>query len=321
MNLAPAPPSKWLKPLAYAAVYIGWGTTYLAIRVGVQSFTPAAYLGLRFVIAAVALVPILAWQGAFRRERAEGDDGGGSLRDPRAMAHSSVLGFGLLVTGLLPLSYAEITLPSNIAAVVIGCSPAGFAFFDWLLNRVAIRWTTALGLLLGISGVAVLAFGGDQLEADAGALPTRVDFRGLALVTGGFLAWSFSSVASRRLTPARPALLNVFVQYAAAAAILLAFAALFEGFGPGSLAGHTRDAWISLVYIALGPSLISYTSYLWLLRNEPSERVSTYAFVNPIVAVVAGALILDESTGPHILGALALVLAGTGMLFVGKKRI
>jgi drug/metabolite transporter (DMT)-like permease len=300
-------PGRWLKPLAYAAVYIGWGTTYLAIRVGVQSFTPAAYLGLRFVLAAAALLPILVYQRAFR-----------GARDLRGIVHSSILGFGLLVAGLLPLSYAELTLPSNIAAVVIGCSPAGFAFFDWLLNRTPIRWTTAVGLALGIAGVAVLAFGGEKLET--GALPAKVDFRGLALVTGGFLAWSFSSVASRRLSGAKPALLNVFIQYGAAGAILLTFAALFEGFGPASLSGHPVDAWISLAYIAFVPSLVSYTSYLWLLKHEPSERVSTYAFVNPIVAVVAGWLVLGESTGPHIIGALALVLAGTGMQFATRSK-
>lgn len=300
--------SRWIKPLAYAAVYIGWGTTYIAIRVGVQSFTPAAYLGLRFAMAAAALLPLLAYQRAFR-----------GPRDAQGIAHSSILGFALLVAGLLPLSYAERTLPSNIAAVVIGCSPAGFAFFDWLLNRTRIRWTTAVGLALGIAGVAVLAFGGEKLET--GILPAKVDFRGLALVTGGFLAWSFSSVASRRLKPAKPALLNVFIQYLAAAAILLAFAALFEDFGSSSLSGHPVDAWISLAYIAFVPSLISYTSYLWLLHHEPSERVSTYAFVNPIVAVIAGWLILGESTGPHIIGALALVLAGTGMQFATRRRV
>jgi drug/metabolite transporter (DMT)-like permease len=288
-------PQSWLKPLAYSAVYLGWGTTYLAIRVGIGSLEPASFLALRFLAAAAGLaVPVVllrAWEGATRD----------------AAARSALQGLLLLVGGLLPMAYSEKTLASSVAAIVIGCAPLGFALFDRLLNGTRIRAGVLLGLAFGVSGVALLSRGGGAV---GGA--------GLALVTTGCSVWCLGSVLSRSLTPVSSAICNVFVQYLSAGVVLLAIALTFEGFGPASLAHATPAAWLSLAYITLFPSLISYSAYLWLLRSEPSSRVSTYAYVNPVVAVLAGSAILGESSSPRVWASLALVLAGTACCFVRK---
>lgn len=288
--------------LAYSAVYIGWGTTYLAIRVGLRDLSPAAYLSVRFLLAALALTGLLAARPA----RLKSAIGGLSAR---SIFHSALQGFLLLVAGLLFTVYSEITLPSSVTAIVVGCAPVGFAVFDRLLNAVKIKSSTVFALVLGISGVILLAHGGHASPQGS------VDLRGLLFVIFGTNMWCFGSVFSRRLKPVSYPLINVWIQYVSSGVILAAIAFLVEGFHFSAIAHVGQATLISLLYISLVPSLISYTSYLWLLGNEPSARVSTYAFVNPVVALIAGVLILGESAAPSVLGALALVLAGTATQF------
>jgi drug/metabolite transporter (DMT)-like permease len=290
---------RWILPLAYAAVYLGWGTTYLAIRVAVQSMGPATYMGLRFALASLALLPVLLIGRSFK---------GTTLPQ---YAHSALQGVLLLVGGLLPLSYAEKSIPSNVAAIIIGCAPAAFAIFDRLLNGTAIRKPVVIGFFFGISGIALLSLGGSEHQAGL----TGVTPFGLALVIGGCFTWSFASVFSKKLRPVQAPLLHVFVQYMAAGAVYLAIAFGFEGLSLSTLSTCSPGAWQSLVYIALLPSLVSYTAFMWLLKHEPTSRVSTYAFVNPVVAVIAGALILHEAASPIVVGALLLVITGTWFNF------
>ncbi len=285
----------WQKIFAYLAIYIGWGTTYLAIRVGVKSVGPATFLGVRFLIAAAALLPYLLLTAKK------------SQFTTKSIFHSALQGIMLLIFGLLPTAYAEKTLASNITAIVIGCAPVAFAIFDWLINKTPIRRNVLIGMILGAAGVAFLGF--DRPAEGAMSISS------LLLVILGMSMWSMASVFSKKMKPVTNPLGNVFVQYMATGILLTLFAVVFEGFNFNVLKSIPHSAMTSLLYIALGPSLISYTSYLWLLKNEPSSRVSTYAFINPIVAVFAGALILKESTGVFVLLALALVICGTWLNF------
>lgn len=312
-------PSTWLKPLAYAAVYLGWGTTYLAIRVGVASLPPAAYLGMRFVIAAVALAPLAVW--TLRRQAAVSGDPQNADKLPAVgitrqnITHSAIQGFLLLVTGLLPTAYAELTLPSSVVAIAIGCAPAMFALLDWLVNGTRVHRLTMLAFALGISGVALLALGGDS-SAEA---HKPFDTGGFIWLAFGATSWTLGSVLARKLKPAPSPWVNATVQYTTAAVVLLLVSLATEGLGRATFARAEPGAWWSLLYIALGPSILSYTSYLWLLKNEPTSRVSTYAFVNPVVALVAGAIVLGEAVSPSVVGALALVLAGTALQFRTRR--
>ncbi len=288
-------PLNWLKIAAYLSIYIGWGTTYLAIRVGVQSMSPASFLGVRYFIAAAALLPYTIF--ALRRERWSW----------REVAHSSLQGIMLLCCGLLPTAYAEKTLASNITAVVIGSAPILFALFDRMINKTAIRRNVIFGMILGMLGVVALSF----------ARPTdgALSLTSLGLVSLGMSLWSLASIVSKKLKPVQKPLGNVFIQYLASGIVMAIIAVLFENFQLSSLLTLPTPTITSLLYISLGPSLISYTSYLWLLKTEPSSRVSTYAFVNPVVAVIAGALILGEPAGAAVIAALALVIAGTWLNF------
>lgn len=294
-------PRRPLLVFAYLALYLGWGTTYLAIRVGVRALGPASFLGLRFLLAALALLPLLLAKG--------GAKGGLKGLTRRQVTHSALQGLLLLVGGLLPVAYAEKRLPSNITAIVIGCAPIAFAVFDRALNGTPIRRATLMGFAFGFLGLLLLGGGGE------GAFSAL----GLGLVIVGCLTWAFASVLSKKLDPAPSPLAHVFIQYVAVSLPLLLGAVLLEGLRPAQLAACGADTWESLIYISLVPSLLSYTAYMWLLRHESSSRVSTYAFVNPVVAVLAGALLLHERATPAVLGALALVLLGTAFTFAGRR--
>ena len=292
------------KLLAYAAVYLGWGTTYLAIRVGIRDIGPASFLSLRFLIAALVLVSVVLVRGGHR-----------SLT-MRQIGHSSLQGLLLLIGGLLPIAYAEKTLSSSVVAMVIGCAPIGFAVFDRLLNKAPIYRKTIFGCALGTIGVCLL---GTSLTAGPIATPEGLSI-GLPLVLVGTILWCFASVFGKRLAPARDSITHVTIQYLAAGLALAAIAYGYEGFSSVSLAGCGPNFWYSLAYLALVPSVLSYTSYMWLLKSEPSSRVATYALVNPVVAVVSGALLLHEAVSPLTVMSLLIIISGTYYTIASKKN-
>ncbi len=269
-------------------VYIVWGSTYLAIRVVVETVPPLLGAGARFGIAGAVLVLALALRRGFA-----------AVRPTRAQ-----LGGALLVGLLLPganavVSLAEQEVPSSIAALLIGSVPL------WVIlmragtgDRVSLRG--AASVLVGFAGVALLVRPGEQ-SGDATVL-------GLLACVGAALMWASGSFASPRLSLPRDPLASVGWQMLLGGIIITVVGlAVGEG-GDVHVEAFSARSLLALAYLIVFGSWVAYTAYAWLLQNAPISKVSTYAYVNPVVAIALGWLILDEVvTSTTIIGATVIV--------------
>lgn len=289
--------------LAYAAVYLAWGSTYLAIKFGVREFSPSALGGLRFLLAGALML-------ALRRLFGRGEAATGKQTGTAAAVGIVMLGGG---TGFL--GYAERTVPSGVTALVIGCSPMLFALFNRWAGGPPIRSHQILGGVLGTIGVGVLAWEGGSSST------LSFPLSGLGLLFIGMVCWTGASVSSAHLEMPKDSLWTAAIQNFAAAVVLLPAAFLVDGIRVANLLSPPPSASGAIIYLAAVGSCIGFTSYTWLLRREPSNRVSSYAYVNPVVAVLLGAGIGGELiTGP-VLIAMGLVIGGVAIsLFGGRAR-
>src|SRR5580658_8636764 len=284
-------PSRFAVILAFGLVYLFWGSTYLAIDIAVQSIPPALMCGVRFSIAGVVMLAVCAATG--RR----------IWYSPRQIALSAVVGILLLMGGNLTLSWAEVTVPSGLAALIVAITPLWFLVLDsMLLGHHRISWRGKAGLALGIVGLFVLFW--PELHSRT-ALGRRELWASVGLIGGSF-SWALGSVLSKRWQSG----MDVFsatgwqVTAAGAANFLFAFAA-----GDFSRVTWTSRGVGAVLYLVVCGSWIGYTAYIWLLGHVPTSKVSTYAYVNPVVAVFLGWLVLHESINAYILGGSAIVVA------------
>jgi drug/metabolite transporter (DMT)-like permease len=274
-----------------------WGSTYLAIRVGVRTLPPFTLAAIRYVIAGLVLLPV-GWYSGTREQR---------VTDRPGIAQWGAM---LLLGAMLPaagnglVSWAELRLPSGIAALLIGTVPLWMVLADALVRRRvpgAARW---LALAAGIVGVAVLSGG-----AGAG-LPLGATLAALLAA----MSWGTGSVLQGRLpVPSRPLLMAAMEMLCGG--LVCAVVALFRGeltFDVGRVSG---ESWWSLIYLIGAGTLLAMTCYVFVLNRLPASTVSTYAFVNPVVAVVLGATLLGERlSGRQVLGAGIVVLSVAGLL-------
>lgn len=271
--------------LALGLLYFIWGSTFLAIRIALESYPPLLLAGLRFVIAGLALYGWVRLRGAPR---------------PTAIEwRSSLLVGTLLVFGNACVVIAEQWVASGVAAIAIGSVPLWVA----LVAGVFGRWPSKdewLGLAIGLLGVAVLQSGGDLRASPAGAI----------VLTVACVSWALGSIQSRRQPLPRGPMASA-AQMLAGGAVLTAIA-LLKGERIAALPG--ARATLALAYlIALG-SIVAYTAYQYLLSKVRPTLAASYAYVNPVVAVGLGAALAHESVAPRAVGALALILGGVAML-------
>ena len=288
--------------LALWVVYLVWGSTYLGIRVTVHPTTgegipPLLMAGGRFTLAGLLMLAF-----AVRRPAANG------LPDPlgrREWGAAAVIGVALLLGGNGLVTIAERRIPSGIAALVVATVPIWAAILGalWGHERVTIRH--AAGLVLGFAGVAVLVVG------TGGG---RVDAVGVITVVAAALSWAAGSVWSRTApTVRRPLVMTGMEMLCGGVACLLVGLALGEA-GDLHLSAVPTRAWVALVYLIGFGSLLAYTAYVWLLHNARLSLVTTYAFVNPLVAVVLGTLILSEPFTVRTLVATLVIITGVALI-------
>ncbi|GAB2689278.1 EamA family transporter [Thalassiella azotivora] len=289
--------------VALTVVYVVWGSTYLGIRVVVtDGLPPLVSMGSRFVVAALLLAAVLAVRSGPRRLRVT----------RRELAGASLVGLFLLLGGNGMVAVAEQDVPSALAALLVATTPLWLVGFRFATGDRP-RWMTWAGTALGFVGIAVLARPGGH-EGDVPLAAT------LLVVLATFL-WATGSFASGRLTmPADPFVASVWQMGVAGAAMVAAgsaagelprLAAAFDGGAPA----RGLVAW---AYLVVFGSLLAYTAYYWLLRNAPISLVATYAYVNPVVAVVLGWLVLAEPvTATVVLGGGLAVL---GVLVVVRSE-
>jgi drug/metabolite transporter (DMT)-like permease len=282
----------WKTLLAFAIIYFVWGSTFLAIRVGVREVPPFLLAGMRFFIAGVVL---FGWTIA-RRER---------LPTGRQWASVSLL--ALLIFGLDYglLFWAEQRVPSGLAAVMLAMIPAFMALSEIVfLKTQKLTGRLGLALLIGLVGVAVLV----SRSLDLGGAP--IDRLGAAALIFASISWSIASAFSRKLPlPASKVVSSGTQMFVGGMFLFLASAALgeFRSFHPSAV---SRGAWLALLYLIVAGSIVGFTAYVWLLHHESPTKVGTYAYVNPLVAVLVGYFLGGEPLGLRtILGTLFVLIS------------
>ncbi|HXX00093.1 MAG TPA: EamA family transporter [Candidatus Acidoferrales bacterium] len=284
--------STWKTLLAFAIIYLVWGSTYLAIRIGVREFPPLLMAALRFIVAGAVLY---AW--AIARGEQSPD-----RRQWSAIALLAVL-FFVCDYGLL--FWAEKCVPSGITAVMMATIPLFIALCEiTLLRTQTLTLRLALALLAGIAGVAVLA----SRSSFVGGAPVN-PLGALALIFAS-LSWAVGTVLMRRLSLPSSKVMSSGTQMLAGGILLSIASAGFGEFGVFHPAAISRAAWFSLLYLIVAGSIVAFTAYLWLVHHESPTKVGTYAYVNPVVAVLIGYFFAGESLGIRtILGTLLVLVS------------
>jgi drug/metabolite transporter (DMT)-like permease len=283
-------PNRWKVILAFGLVYIFWGSTYLGIDIAVQSIPPALMCAVRFAIAGVIMLAVCALTG--RR----------IWYSPRQIALVSVVGILLLMGGNLTLSYAELSVSTGLAALIIAITPLWFLVLDSiLLGHHRISGRGKAGLALGVVGLLVLFY--PELTSST-AMGRKELWASLSLLGGSF-SWALGSVLSKRWQTGMDPFSATGWQITAAAVSNFLFAVVAGDFSRVVWTGRGIGA---VAYLIVCGSWIGYTAYIWLLEHVPTSKVSTYAYVNPVVAVFLGWLVLHERVSGFILAGSAVVV-------------
>jgi drug/metabolite transporter (DMT)-like permease len=283
-------PGAWRVLLAFAIIYFVWGSTFLAIRVGVREVPPFLLAGLRFLIAGIVLY---AWM------RATGTQSP-ALREWGAVWLLAVLIF-VLDYGLL--FWAEKRVPSGIAAVMMATIPVFMTISEILILRTQrLSARLAIGLLIGMAGVTVLV----SRTLSFGEVP--MDTAGACALIVAAVSWSVASALTRRLPLPAAKTMSSGAQMLAGGVLLTLTAALLGEFRGFHVDTVSRGAWLALAYLIVLGSIVAFTAYVWLLHHESPTRVATYAYVNPVVAVLVGYFLGGEALGPRMIAGTVLVL-------------
>ncbi len=300
--MSKAHPSRFAVILAFGLVYLFWGSTYLAIDIAVRSIPPALMCGVRFSIAGVVMLLVCAATG--RR----------IWYSAQQIALAAVVGILLLMGGNLTLSWAELTVPSGLAALIIAITPLWFLVLDsLLLGDHHISWRGKAGLALGMVGLLVLFW--PELHSTS-TLGRRELWASLGLIGGSF-SWALGSVLSKRWQSGMDVFSATGWQVTAAGIGNFAFAAVAGEF---SRATWTPRGTGAVLYLVVCGSWIGYTAYIWLLEHVPTSKVSTYAYVNPVVAVFLGWLILHERVDRFIAMGSAIVVLSVILVTSAKVK-
>jgi drug/metabolite transporter (DMT)-like permease len=287
---ATARPASWKIMLAFGIIYFVWGSTFLAIRIGVHEVPPLLLAAIRFFVSGLLL---LAWM---RLRQAP-------WPTMRQWGAASILGLLIFVIDYGCLFWAEQRVPSGISAVILATIPVFVTVFEISLLRTQhLSFRLALALTIGLCGVAVLM----NRSFSLGELP--VDRRGAVALLAAALTWSFATIITRKLPLPESKPISAAAQMFSGGLQLFVLAGIlgeWRGFRPQAV---SWNAWFALIYLIIAGSIVGFTAYVWLLHYESPTRVGTYAYVNPVVAVALGYFLGGESVGARTLFGTMLVL-------------
>lgn len=285
-------PSLIAVPAAFFAIYFIWGSTYLGIRIAIETLPPFTMAAVRFLIAGALLFGWCVLRG---------------LPRPRIVhwRSAAIIGCLLLVLGNGLLTWAEQYVASGVAALIVATIPLWMILLDSLRERAVPGVAVILGLALGMAGLVVLIgpgeLGGEPIHAVGG----------LVICFAAF-AWAVGSIYSRSAAQSPSTLQNVGMQMLIGGGVLL-----IVGWGLGErieVQAVSTRSWAALAYLAIIGGVVSYSAYVWLLKVSTPAKVSTYAYVNPVVAVLLGWAVVDEPLSPRVLVAAAMVVSSVVLL-------
>jgi len=292
----------WKTFLAFGIIYFVWGSTFLAIRVGVREVPPLILAAMRFLAAGIVLY---GWMIA-RGERSP------SGREWRS---ASLLGMVIFVLDYGLLFWAEQRVPSGIAAVMLATIPVFMALSEIIfLNTQTLTVRLVLALLIGIGGVAVLM----SRSLNLGGAP--VDKMGAVALIFASVSWSVASALARKLPLPASKVMSSGAQMLAGGVFLTLTAVMlgeFRNFHPGSV---SRGVWFALLYLIVAGSIVGFTAYVWLIHHESPTKVGTYAYVNPIVAVLVGYFLGGEALSVRTIVGTVFVLIGVVVITTTRAQ-
>ncbi|HEY8870321.1 MAG TPA: EamA family transporter [Candidatus Limnocylindrales bacterium] len=286
-------------------VYLVWGSTYVGIKVAIETTPPLLMAAFRFIIAGSVL---LAWSLA--RDR-------GSFEMPsrRQWRDAAIVGFLLLGGGNGIIAWGETTVASGVAALLVAMVPLWLVVFGRLIYREGLPRLAGIGIVLGLAGVAILVW-------PFGAVADTFSTAGIAALIFAPICWANGSLfsAHRAQLPSRP-LVSTGIQMLAGGILLAAMGTASGELGALHLERISQASLIAFAYLTTVGSLLAFTTYAWLLRVAPLPLVGTYAYVNPVVAVLLGAFILGEPITPRILVASAVIVVAVALVITVRSRM
>lgn len=288
---------------AFAAVYVVWGSTYLAMRVGIETIPPLMLAGLRHFTVGLVLYPILRWKTGVQPTGTN-------------WKTAAVTGVLLLLVGNGGVCWAEQVVPSGITALLVAMVSLWLVIVDWLRpggHRPVPK--VLLGLVLGFGGMALLVgpahLGGSE----------RVDLRGVAVLVVSCFAWACGSLYSKHGGMPSSLLLGVAMQALVGGTVLLIAGILSGEFHRFHFAAVTWRSWTALAYLIVFGSGIGFTAYLYILQKSTAARVATYALVNPVVALILGWLIADETISLRTVIAAIVILTAVVLVITAPHPV
>lgn len=287
-----ARPASWRLFLAFSVIYLVWGSTFLAIRIGVQEIPPLLMAGMRFAAAGAMLYGWCRLTGTPSP----------SAREWRAI---SLLAVMIFVCDYGLLFWAEQRVPSGIAAVMLATIPVFMTLFEiGLLKTRRMSAGLAIALAIGIGGVAVLV----NRSMSLGEAP--IEGAGAMALVIAALSWSAGSALMKKLPLPSSKMMSSAAQMLSGGVMLLLISGVFGEYRNFHLDATSRGAWLALAYLIVAGSILGFTAYLWLLHHESPTKVGTYAYVNPVVAVLVGYFLGGETLGMRtILGSLLVLIS------------
>jgi drug/metabolite transporter (DMT)-like permease len=295
-------PRAWKVVLAFAIIYLVWGSTFLAIRVGVREVPPFLLAGIRFVIAGLV---VFAWT------RAKGT----VLPSMREWLSVTVLAVLFFVVDYGFVFWAEVRVPSGITAVMMATIPAFMAISEIVILKTQ-RLTLRLGiaLLVGIGGVAVL------VSRTASFSDAPIDRIGAVALLLAAIGWALGSALTRKLPLPSNKVMSSGAQMLTGGILLTAVSAMLGEFHGFRVQAVSSKAWLALAYLIVAGSIVAFTAYIWLIHHESPTKVGTYAYVNPVVAVLLGYFLGGEGLGLRTIMGSILVLVSVLVITKSPKK-
>ena len=305
--MASNPPSRWAIWAGMLVIYIVWSSTYLAIRFAVESMPPFLMAAVRFLLAGSILFIVRLMLGDKLPTRAQ-------------WRSTGLIGIFLLLGGNGGVSWAEQRVVSGIAALLIGATPLWIVLVDALRpNGQRPGWLSLTGVLIGFAGIALL-LSPWEMASSKGESGLSIDLLGLIALLGASLSWAVGSVYSRQAVLPDSPLLATGMEMLAGGAGLMLLATFLGEWQCLDVTAISPRAWWALVYLVFIGALLGFAAYTWLLRVAPITLVSTYAYVNPLVAIFLGAALAQEAITPRIIISALIIVSSVALISTANIR-